>query len=130
MALMNRFLFFQLIRFGLIGSVAAIIHFSIVIFLVELAAFKPLYANVFAFFISFQVSYSGHRLWTFRGTKTQHRVALPKLLLLQITNFIANEGLFYIFLTHFNLPYPIALILVLMILPIATFTVSKIWIFR
>lgn len=127
---MNKFLFFQLMRFGIVGSIAAAIHFAIVILLVETSGFKPLYANAVAFLFSFQVGYSGHRFWTFRGTTTQHRTAISKLLILQLCNFAANEGLFYFFLTYFLLPYPIALLLVLAILPIVTFTVSKLWVFR
>jgi len=128
MASMNKFLVMQLMRFGIIGSLAAFINFSIVILLVELLGWHPLSANAIAFFIAFQVSYSGHRYWTFRNTTTQHRVAFPKLLIVQIIDFFANEGLFYFFLSM-HLPYPLALLIVLMILPILTFTVSKFWIF-
>src|SRR5687768_8185455 len=130
MVSMNKFLFFQLLRFGLVGILAAFVHFSIVIWLVESGFLKPLVANIAAFLVAFQVSYSGHRYWTFRGTETQHKLAFPRLLILQITNLIANEGLFYIFLSFFHLPYPIALVLVLAILPLATFTISKFWVFR
>lgn len=124
------FLFKQLIRFGIIGLCAAAVHFGILIALVEIKHFNPLVANIFAFFISFQISYWGHRSWTFYGTTVSHRIAFPKLLLIGSTNFAANEGLFYIFLTVFNLPYPVAQFLVLTILPIANFTLGKYWVFR
>jgi putative flippase GtrA len=129
MALTSK-LFFQLMRFGIVGLTAAAVHFSVVVLLVELNLLQPLYANVIAFLISFNISYSGHRYWTFRGTVTQHRTAFPKLLLLQTSNLIANESLFYISLTFLKLPYPVALLLVLVTLPIITFTVSKFWVFR
>ncbi len=127
---MNRHLFFQLCRFGIVGVSAAIVHFSAVILLVEFDSLKPLIANIFAFMIAFQISYSGHRYWTFRGTLTDHRIAFPKLLLVSGLTFMANESLFYVFMTYFNLPYPIALLIVLTILPITTFLLSKFWVFR
>lgn len=130
MDLMNKLLFLQLCRFGIIGVAAAIVHFSVVVSLVELYSLNPLIANFFAFLVSFQVSYAGHRYWTFRGTQAQHRVALPKLLLLQSGGFVANEGLFYFFMQYMHLPYTAALILVLAILPLITFTFTKLWIFR
>lgn len=130
MGLMNRFLFFQLMRFGIVGVTSASVHFGIVVMLVELAGLKPLLANIAAFLISFQVSYSGHRFWTFRGTTTQHKVALTRLLSLQIVGLAANEGLFYSLMTYFGLPYTVALFIVLTTLPIITFTVSKLWVFR
>lgn len=119
----------QLFRFGVVGIVAAAIHFYIVISLVQTWSLEPLIANVFAFGIAFQISYWGHRLWTFSNTTTLHREAFPKLMLIQIINFAANESLFYVFLT-LNLPYPIALLIVLTILPIVTFVSSKLWVFR
>lgn len=122
-------LFGQIFRFGIVGLIAAAIHFNIVVLLVQTFSFAPLVANIFGFMISFQMSYWGHRLWTFGDTATLHRVALPKLLLVQFINFVANESLFYVFLL-FNLPYPIALIIVLSVLPIFTFITSKLWVFR
>jgi putative flippase GtrA len=89
-----------------------------------------MYANIVAFALAFQVSYFGHRYWTFSHTVAEHRAAVPKLLLVSISNFFANEGLFYFFMSTFKLPYTVALLLVLAILPIVTFTFSKFWIFR
>lgn len=119
----------QLSRFGIVGVIAATIHFSIVVFLVQQVQLQPLTANVFGFFISFQVSYWGHRTFTFSNTNVHHRSALPKLLLLQMFNFAANQSLYYMFLSM-HLPYQFALLLVLAILPLFTFVVSKLWIFR
>lgn len=119
----------QLFRFGIVGLAAAGIHFSIVVALVQTWAVAPLVANVFGFMTGFQMSYWGHRLWTFNGAAIMHRVALPKLLLVQIVNLIANEGLFYFFLS-INLPYTVALLIVLTILPLFTFVSSKFWVFR
>lgn len=119
----------QLFRFGVVGVIAAGIHFCIVVFLVQLFSLPPLVANIFGFFISFQVSYWGHRHWTFQGTETSHSVAFPKLLLVQVINLAANETLFYIFLSM-HLPYQLALLIVLSVLPIFTFVSGKFWVFR
>ncbi len=119
----------QLFRFGVVGVSAAIIHIGTVIILVQRWSFLPLVANIFGFLIAFQCSYWGHRLWTFNDTVSSHRTALPKLLVVQVLNLLANETLFYIFLS-LNLPYPVALVAVQAILPVFTFTSSKIWVFR
>lgn len=122
-------LFHQILRFGIVGLLAAILHFLVVILLVQYGFFSPLIANIFALFISFQLSYWGHRLWTFQDTITLHREAFPKLIAIQLLNFSANEFLFYLFLT-FHLPYQIALLIVLTILPVFTFFSNKFWVFR
>ncbi len=126
---MSKILFFQVCRFGIVGLTAACIHFMTVILLVQNFMLPPLSANIFGFMFSFQISYWGHRLWTFSTTEVLHRVTFSRLLFLQIMNFCANELLFYIFLT-LNLPYPLALIIVLAVLPIFTFFSSKVWIFK
>lgn len=122
-------LFYQIFRFGIVGLLAGILHFLVVVILVQYWFLKPLIANVFALMLSFQLSYWGHRLWTFQNTSTLHREAFPKLLVVQLLNFSANEFLFYLFLI-LDLPYPIALLIVLTILPIFTFFSNKFWVFR
>lgn len=119
----------QLFRFGIVGLSAAFIHFSTVVILVQNFALPPLIANVFGFAVSFQLSYWGHRLWTFQDSSTLHRIALPRLLFVQLLNFAANEALFFVFLAM-KLPYMIALIIVLTVLPLFTFISSKLWVFR
>jgi len=119
----------QIMRFGIVGLTAATIHFSIVVMLVQFAGLQPLVANVFGFLISFQVGYWGHRTWTFNGTSVLHREALPRLLTVQVVAFTANETLFYTFL-QMHLPYQVALLIVLTILPIFTFLMSKLWVFK
>lgn len=122
-------LFAEFIRFGVIGMTAAAVHFSIVVLLVESHTLPPLMANVFAFFIAFQVSYFGHRQWTF-GAETNHSIAMPKLLLISFSVFMANEGSYYVLMSAFHLPYALALFIVLAVLPVFTFTLSKFWVFR
>jgi putative flippase GtrA len=126
---LRRPLFFQLVRFGIVGLTGAALHFSIVVGLVQQLKMAPLVANVFAFLFAFQVSYWGHRCWTFRWTTASHRAALPKLLCVQLVNLAVNETLFFIFLS-LHYPYPVALIIVLTILPIFTFIFSKWWVFK
>lgn len=118
----------QLFRFVSVGITAAAVHFATVVLLVQTNLLLPLSANVLGFLLGFQVSYWGHRSWTFQGTIALHRAALPKLLLVQVINFIANEGLFY-WLLGVHLPYTVALLIVLAILPLSTFFISKLWVF-
>lgn len=122
-------LFGQLFRFGMVGVTAAAINFSVVVLLVQNTGMHPLLANIFGFLTAFQMSYWGHRLWTFGARDISHRSAVTKLVIVQALGFAANETLFYIFLSM-HLPYRIALFLVLSILPIFTFISSRYWVFR
>ncbi len=122
-------LFLQLARFGLVGASAAVVHFSMVVLLVETRWLQPLVANLVAFSLAFQVSYWGHRTWTFSGTQQKHSVAFPRLLLVSSLAFAANESLFYLLMSQFKLTYMPALLIVLSILPLAVFTINKLWVF-
>jgi putative flippase GtrA len=123
-------LFWQIIRFGLVGSLAAVTQLTIVMVLVEFGLLQPLAANILGFMIAFQVSYWGHRHWTFNATNVQHSVAAPRLFLIASSGFIANELFYYIMMTTFHFPYIPALLVVLTILPFITFVTSKFWVFR
>jgi len=122
-------LFSQLFRFGTVGFFAATIHFVTVLLLVQNFFLSPLIANAFAFMIAFQVSYWGHKRWTFQQTTRFSGMTFSKLLVVQVINFFANETLFYLFLS-LSLPYPLALFIVLTVLPFFTFLSSKWWVFK
>jgi len=91
-------IFLQLIRFGITGGCAAVVHFSTVITLVELGRWHPLDANVFAFLCSFMVSFTGHRLWTFAGTTVALKQQLPTFFITATAGFLLNQSLFYLLL--------------------------------
>jgi putative flippase GtrA len=120
----------QILRFGTVGTTAAGVQVGLVALFVEFNLLTPLAANIIAFFIAFQVSYWGHRQWTFNANDRDHRVTLPRLFLIASSAFVANETLFYIFLKDLHLQYILALMLVLTILPVVTFSLSKFWVFR
>jgi putative flippase GtrA len=122
-------LFLQLSRFAIVGVIAALVHFCVVILLVQDAQMAPLLANGVAYLCAFQVSYWGHRVWTFAATHVLHQAALPKLFLAQTITFCANESLFYVFLL-LKLPYPVALLIVLSVLPLFSFLAGKYWVFE
>lgn len=118
----------QLGRFGLVGLAASALHYCVVIILVDHFAYVPLMANIIGFCCGVQISYWGHRKWTFRGTRASHVSAAPKMIVLQSANFVANESLFYLLLS-FSIPYNIALPIVLAVLPLLTYFMSKWWVF-
>lgn len=126
---MNNTHIMQIARFITVGLTAASVHFSVVVMLVQLFHYAPLVANVGGFIVSFQVSYWGHRIWTFSATEVLHREAYPRLVMVQIINFSLNESLYYYFLNQ-HLPYQLALLIVLAILPVFTFLTSKFWVFQ
>lgn len=120
----------QLMRFGFIGFFATFLSYLLVIFFVEAFHFNPLVANFIAFLIAFQVSFWGHKSWTFRAHSIPHRQAMVRFFTLSIFGFILNESLYAFFLHVVHMHYALALLIVLMIVPPITFVVSKFWAFK
>ena len=69
--------FLQLVRFGIVGLSAASVNLFIVFLLVHYRHLHPLSANIIAFLISFQISYNGHKYWTFRSSAS-HLTSMSK----------------------------------------------------
>lgn len=118
----------QLTRFGIVGIAAMAVHWLSVAALVPLGL-APLIANVVAFCIAFNVSYWGHRSWTF-GSSAGHRTTLWRFFAVALGSFLLNELLYYLLLTYTGLNYQVALAVVLVTVAALTFTLSRQWAFR
>lgn len=120
----------QLLKFGVVGASAAAVHMLVVILLVQNSSLHPLLANVGAFLTAFIVSYVGHRQWTFEAQDIAHTSTGPKFFLVAVMGFASNEVLFYLFLRFFDWPYYISLFVVLLLVAVFTFVLSKLWAFK
>jgi putative flippase GtrA len=123
---MRRFLQ-QLMRFGIVGLSAMTVHLAVISLLVPLGI-TPLLANAPAFIVAFQVSYFGHRHWTFWDQANDSSSYL-KLLVVSLSSFAANEGL-YAILLHMGFGYRAGLAVVLVLVSAITFLASRLWVFR
>ncbi len=121
---------YQVIRFSLIGGIAAAVHMIFCAIFVEKAEFHPILANIFSFFIAFILSFLGHHYWTYQDQSASVFQALSKFFIVATTSFILNNVLFILFHITFDLHYFISLFIVLSLVPPITFILSKIWVFK
>jgi putative flippase GtrA len=89
---------------------------------------RPLIANTIAFAIAFNVSYAGHRYFTFADAATTHST-FKRFLGVALLSFALNEALYYLLLRA-GLEYRLALFLVLAAVAALTFVLSRYWAFR
>ncbi|MGI9276001.1 MAG: GtrA family protein [Endozoicomonas sp.] len=121
----------QLIKFVIVGGLAASVHLGCLWLLVEQLSLPPIGANVLAFITAFTVSYTGQSLWTFDHKKHGHGSAILRFLAVQLLcSFALNQGLYTLLLTYTALNYMLASFIVLITVPLATFTLSKYWAFK
>ncbi len=117
----------QALRFGCVGVGASAVHLGVVSALVPLGL-PPLFANVIGFAVAFQVSYYGHRSWTFRTVGGIREYG--KMLSVSLLAFTANEAVYSVLLKFTSLDYRVALALVLTSVAAGTFLAMRCWVFR
>lgn len=117
----------ELAFFSSIGAVAAAAHILIVLNLVTHFSMEPLIANVLAFLVAFNLSYLGHKHLTFSQVQEQKQLSLPHFFLVASSAGIINELLYFLILNYTSINYLIALILVLGLVAIYSFVLSKFW---
>lgn len=121
----------RLTRFSITGGSSTAVHFCTVMLLVASRLLTPIAANIIAFLIAFSVSYFGHSRWTFADFKNNsNKRTLPKFFATAVFSFTLNESLFAYLIYVENMPYRIALLIVLASVSIVTFLISRYWAFR
>ncbi len=126
----------QLLRFGIIGVIATLIHAILFHTLYINQLFSSLPANLISFIVAFTVSYLGHLKWTFvikdvpKRTyplfwKTLFRF-LPTALLGLTVNITAG----WLIIEYLQLSHYYFLGIVVFFTPALTFLISKYWVFK
>lgn len=117
----------RLAFFITIGGAAALINIFIVLALVSALEIQPLHANILGFLIAFNVSFFGHKYLTFSELHDQKQLSLPHFFMVAVSSGMMNEALYFLFLRFTHLNYIVALILVLGLISIYTFMLSRFW---
>lgn len=116
--------------FTIVGALAALVHYVSALLLEGGLQFSPGSANFLAFLLAFPVSYIGHHTLSFAGSRQPHIHALPRFLLVACTGFAGNQ-LLLLSLLHFTpVPFWLALALVMVVVAVLTYLLSRFWAFR
>jgi putative flippase GtrA len=117
-----------LLRFGVSGGLATATHVSVFVLLVEWLGLRPLLAAGPAFVLAMLVSYGMNYHWTF-SVSGPHRIMLPRYVVVALIGLGLNLGITYAVVDIAGDWYGYALLLVVMIVPLVTFLLSKFWVF-
>ena len=113
----------RLTYFLLIGACAALTPLGVVAYL----DMDPLLANIIAFLIAFNVSFLDHKYLTFSTLDNQQQLRLPHFFAVAMSALVLNESLYFLLLRYTSLHYLIALTLVLSMVAVYTFILSRFW---
>jgi putative flippase GtrA len=117
-----------LIRFAISGGLATLTHIAVFVLLVEGLSMRPLYASVPAFLTAVGVSYGMNFRWTF-DAQGPHHVMLPRFLLVALVGLGLNMLITWLVVDVGHYWYGYALAAVVVIVPLVTFSLSKLWVF-
>lgn len=120
----------QALQFVLVGGAAAATHLLVVGLLVRWAGMAPLVANGLAFLVAFGVSYNGHALLTFAQAQARGWAVVGRYFAVASLSFAVNELLYAAALRWLDWNYLVSLLLVLLLVAVGTFVLSKTWVFK
>lgn len=118
-------LFWQLVRFGLVGGAATATHLAAAWALLrQWPEMSPFLANLIAFLLAFQVSFWGHSRFTF-GTEGSRL----RFFLVSGAGFALNNVLLGLLLLPGVFTPFVAICLAAALVPLFVFIASKLWVF-
>lgn len=115
--------------FVAVGCVSTAVHWAVVVALVSHAGLRPLVANVAGWLAAMTVSFSGHHSLTFRGHGAPLVRSAPRFLAVSASAFAVNETAYALLLQASRLRYDILLAGVLLAVAVATYLLSRHWVF-
>ena|ERR1051325_6132822 len=116
--------------FTLIGTLAGMVHYSVAVTVEASIGLHPGWANVCGFMLAFPVSYLGHRKFSFAWRKIPHQHAFPRFLLVACGGFLENQFLTLSGLKLLAWPFWIVLAIVMVLVAVTTYSLSRFWAFK
>lgn len=122
--------FVQVMRFGIVGVAATMVHMSAAFTLFYIAFIPAVLANALAFLVAWCVSYTGQVGWTFKGRGGGHHKSAPKFFVVSLLGFMLNLIIVWVMADIMKVPFYVAVLSVVVSVPILTFVLSKYWVFK
>ncbi|GMV75936.1 MAG: hypothetical protein AMXMBFR78_28860 [Rubrivivax sp.] len=117
------------LSFITVGVLAAAVHWTVVVAIVEGWQWPALAANVAGWLVALLVSFSGHHRITFAGHGVHWSVAGRRFALISAGGFAVNESAYAIALQRSGVRYDLLLAIVLLAVATLTYLLSRHWAF-
>lgn len=111
-----------------VGATAALTHMAV--FALTQSHMWPELANALGFCVAFFVSFTGHRLLSFKDASTSVATSLGRFAATALAGFVSNEVVFTLLLRALDWPALLALFAALAFAAGQTFVLSRFWAFR
>ena len=120
-------LIMQLIKFGIVGVIATIIDFGVLIFLTEAASLNVLISSAVAFSVSVIANYILSMLFVFTGSKCSKIKEFIIFVLLSVGGLLLNQLIMWAGTEIFAFYYVFVKVFALVFVPVYNFITRKIF---
>jgi len=118
----------QLSTYAIVGAVASLAHYAVLVGLVELEAIPPVPAALTGYVVGGVVSYRLNRRHTFASDRP-HREAAWRFALVALVGFALTYLLMRLFVDRLGAPYLPAQLLTTILIMFVSFAINRIWTF-
>ncbi len=118
----------QLSTYALVGAVASLAHYAVLIALVEIGGAPPVPAALCGYVVGGIVSYLLNRRHTFASDRP-HREAAWRFALVALLGFGLTYAFMRLFVERLGAPYLPAQILTTILIMFVSFAINRIWTF-
>lgn len=118
----------QLSRFAGVGAAATLLHVAVALCAASLLGLGPQAANGAGFLAAVTLSYLGHGRLTFR-VDLDHRLHAPRFIATALAGLVVSAGLTQAIAVWLGAPFALAMGVVAVAVPLATYLLCRIWVF-
>ena len=115
-------------RFGVVGLIATLVHLAVAWVANQWFGFGEYMANGTGFAIAFVFSYLGHFYWTFQK-QSDHQRSLARFLVVAGCGYALSNLVVWIVVQRLGQPFEVALLGILLVVPVSTWVISRLWAF-
>ena len=121
----------QFARFVIAGSCAFAVNLAALYFFTDIVGIYYLISTVLAFLVSFSISFTLQKLWTFQDSSRDHlHIQIPAYLGMQLTNVSLNAALMFVFVEYLHVWYLYSQAVISLTLAAGIFFLNKKYIFK
>ncbi|MCD9024484.1 GtrA family protein [Cohnella silvisoli] len=126
----RRLLRSSFIRYGMVGGLGTLLHFGILILLVESIKMTAVVSSVIGFIIVLAVSYYLNRYWTFSTRIMEsHWRNFMKYCVVSLFGLLLNTAIMYVTVELWHIRYLIGQAIVILVVPASNYLLNRSWTF-
>ncbi|MBQ3054909.1 MAG: GtrA family protein [Oscillospiraceae bacterium] len=120
-------LMLQLLKFGVVGVIAALVDVGVLVFLKELLGMEVLLSSAISFCVSVTVNYLLSMAFVFKGKEQSKLKEFVLFVLLSIGGLLLNQLILWVGVSFTSVYYLVVKIFAMVIVPVYNFITRKLF---